>query len=115
MDEVDDDVDVDTTAVGFLAEAFQLVVGAVDQDDPAAQVAGVAGFGVVEHGGDHGRDGVLQRRVHLPVAGDRAVAACGAFGRVGGQDVGGAARSGDSIVDRGHHRHAGASGPFPAR
>jgi hypothetical protein len=37
------------------------------------------------------------------------------FGRVGWQDVGGGARDSRGVVDRGHHRHAGASGPFPPR
>jgi hypothetical protein len=53
VDEVDHDVDRDGAAGGLGADQVQLVLGAVDQDDPGPQVAGVAGLGLVERGGDH--------------------------------------------------------------
>jgi hypothetical protein len=53
MDYVDDDVNCGAAARGLCADQLQLVLGAVDQDDPGAQVAGVAGLGLVERGGDH--------------------------------------------------------------
>ncbi|MFJ7949575.1 SDR family oxidoreductase [Streptomyces sp. NPDC096354] len=52
--DIDDPVDVDTAGGCFPPDALELVVGAVDQDDPAAPAFGVALLGVVEHGRDHG-------------------------------------------------------------
>ena len=52
------DVDGDAAAGGLGADEAQLVVGAVDEDDPGPQVLRVAGPGLVERGGDHVR-GVL--------------------------------------------------------
>ncbi|MFG2730630.1 hypothetical protein [Streptomyces canus] len=43
-----------------LFQAFQLVVGAVDQRDPAASVRRVALLGLVEQHGAHGGGGVLR-------------------------------------------------------
>jgi hypothetical protein len=53
VDKVDDDVDGGGAEGGLGADQVQLVLGAVDQDDPGPQLAGVAGLGLVEHGGDH--------------------------------------------------------------
>lgn len=55
MDDIDDDADRDAAAGGFRADQVQLVIGAVDQDDPGPQVSGVAGLGLAERGGDHVR------------------------------------------------------------
>ena len=115
VDEIHDDVDVDTAALRFLLQAVQLVVGPVDQHDPAATVLRVAGLSLVEQGGDHRRDGVFQRRVHGAAGGAGAGPAGDAFGRGGGQDVRGAAGCGCRVVDRGHHRHAGTPGAVAAR
>ncbi|MER5225865.1 hypothetical protein [Streptomyces flaveus] len=69
--EVDDDVDVHAASGGFSFQAFQLVVGAVDQHDPAAAVRRVALFGLVEQHGDHGGGGVLQGGVDPAARGGR--------------------------------------------
>lgn len=47
--------------LGFGADQIKLVAGAVDQDDPGPPVLLVAGFGLVEGGGDHFGQVVLQR------------------------------------------------------
>ncbi|WP_316784736.1 hypothetical protein [Streptomyces sasae] len=62
MHEVDDDVDVDVDAAsaGFVLDAFELVVVAVDQHDPAASPFRIPPLGLVEHGRDHLGGGVLQ-------------------------------------------------------
>ncbi|WP_124442496.1 hypothetical protein [Streptomyces sp. NL15-2K] len=73
--EVDDDVDVHVASGGFSFQAFQLVVGAVDQHDPAAAVRRVGLFGLVEQHGDHGGGGVLQGGVD-PAARGARWAAC---------------------------------------
>jgi hypothetical protein len=49
---VDDDVDRGAPAGGLGADEVQLVLGAVDQVDPGAQVQRVAGLCLVERGGD---------------------------------------------------------------
>lgn len=59
VDEVDDDVDAHAAPCRFLGQAVELVVGAVDHDDPAGQAVGVAAFGLVEEGDDPGGGGVL--------------------------------------------------------
>lgn len=51
--EVEQDVHLDMASVGFGSDQIQLVAGAVDQDDPVAQMVPVAGFGLVKCGGDH--------------------------------------------------------------
>ena len=53
VNNVDNDVNFDAPAGGLGADQVQLVLGPVDQDDPGPQVAGVAGLGLVERGGDH--------------------------------------------------------------
>ena len=53
VDQVDHDVDLRSAAAGLGADQVQLVLGPVDQDDPGPQVAGVAGPGLAERGGDH--------------------------------------------------------------
>ena len=58
VDYVDDDVDGDAAAGGLGVDQGELVLGAVDEDDPGPQAAGVAGTGLAERGGDHVR-GVL--------------------------------------------------------
>lgn len=51
--EVEQDVHVDVPPVGFGSDQLRLVAGAVDQHHPVAQMVPVAGFGLVECGGDH--------------------------------------------------------------
>ena len=84
-------MDARVPAGGLGADEVQLVLGAVDQDDPGPQVAGVAGLGLVERGGDHVR-GILadgpgeplgqglrpgpERAGAVPAAG-RAITSCG--------------------------------------
>ena len=46
-------VNGDAAAGGLSADQAQLMLGAVDQDDPGPQVDWVAGPGLVEHRGDH--------------------------------------------------------------
>lgn len=46
VDDVDDDVNIDAVQAGFGLDQLELMLGAVDQDHPAAAVAGIAGFGV---------------------------------------------------------------------
>ena len=67
MDYVDDYVDGDAAAGGLGADQGELVLGAVDEDDPGPQAAGVAGTGLVERGGDHVR-GVLADGPGQPLA-----------------------------------------------
>lgn len=52
-DEVDHDVDGDGAAGGLGADQVKLVLCPVDQDHPGPPAARVAGFGLVEGGGDH--------------------------------------------------------------
>src|SRR5690606_37941914 len=88
VDEVDDDVGLHTAAFGFCVDAVELVVGAVDQDDPPASVVGIALLGGVEHGLHHGLGGAFEGGVQLPAAGVGALAALFALGAGHGQDVG---------------------------
>src|SRR5215471_6391888 len=50
VDEVDHDVDGGVAPLGFGAYQVELVLGAVNQDDPGALVGRVAGLGLVEGG-----------------------------------------------------------------
>jgi hypothetical protein len=59
MAEVDDDRDAYAADTGFVGDAVELVVVAVDQDDPAAPVLWVAVLGVFEQAGGHDGDAVL--------------------------------------------------------
>jgi hypothetical protein len=107
MDYVDDDVNCGAAARGLCADQLQLVLGAVDQDDPGAQVAGVAGLGLVERGGDH-LGGVAPYRSGQPLR-PRAGALAGFAGSAAaagrGDHVVRAAFGGLGVVDgdeRGH-------------
>jgi hypothetical protein len=53
VDEVDQDADCDAAAGGLGADQAELVLGPVDQDHPRPPAGRVAGFGLVERGGDH--------------------------------------------------------------
>jgi hypothetical protein len=53
VDQVDHDVDGGAAAGGLGADQVRLVLSPVDQDHPGPQVAGVAGLGLAERGGDH--------------------------------------------------------------
>jgi hypothetical protein len=52
VNQVDHDVDGDAAPLGFGADQVKLVLGPVDQDHPGPVVLRVAGFGLVERGGD---------------------------------------------------------------
>jgi hypothetical protein len=114
MDEIDDDRDADVAVVGFGVDAVELVVVAVDQDDPAAAVLRVAALRVVEQAIGHDGDAVLDRGVQVPAGRGGAGPAVGAFAGGGGQDVGGAADGRGGVVAGGDGGHASAAGPFPA-
>ncbi|WP_157751997.1 hypothetical protein [Actinoplanes derwentensis] len=114
VDEVEDQVDPHAAGVGFGVDPVDLVVVAVDQHDPAAQVVRVALLGPVEQSGGHRGGGIDDRRVDLTVDGFRPGPAGGAFGGAGGHDVGGAADRGCGVIDGGDHGHAGPAGAFTA-
>ena len=110
MDDIYDRVDMDAADGRFLCDALELTVGAVDQDDPAAPVVGVSLFGVVDHGGDHGRGGTLKGAFQVPAPCARAVGAGGAFGRGGRQDVRTGAWDRVGVVDGEDGRHPKVNG-----
>ncbi|WP_406385601.1 hypothetical protein [Streptomyces sp. NBC_01618] len=110
MHDIHDRVDMDAAGDRFPCDALELVVGAVDQDDPAAPSFGVSLLGMVEHGGDDGRGGTLKGAFQVPAPCARAVGAGGAFGRGGRKDVRTGAWDRVGIVDGEDGRHPPATG-----
>ena len=111
------DVNCDAAAGGLGADQAQLVVGAVDEDDPGPQVAGVAGLGLAEHGGDHVR-GVLADGPGQPLRqglrpGPERAGAVPAAGR--GDHVVRPARRGLGVVDGDQGGHPLAVRLLPGR
>jgi hypothetical protein len=80
------------------------VVVGVDEGDPGSAVVGVAAVGLVEGGGDDGRDVVGDAGGQPLAAGVRA--GCGGAGLAGaGDDVAGGARARGGVVDAGELGH----------
>ncbi len=62
VDVVDDDRDLQGASLRVLADGGDLLLVAVDEEDPLVEVQGVAQVGLVERPADHGGDVVDDRR-----------------------------------------------------